>query len=765
MRNLQYFNPDPNIPDADLLGYGDLIYDDGSTEYLPGDPEMSSSLPGLPPGMSPQSSQFGPPAPQSQMGPPPPPVPIPGPNGQQLQLDMTGNLSPISDPMSGQVMPQQDAAGATDLGDMARGAAGGIGQALEIQPLTDYANGVGGDDQGGGGLQAPQPVTFTADNGQPYTLDATGNIKQGGGGMPMEQLQQQASGPGGMVPAQREGALPPEMAQRQLAELGGAQQDTIDATGEAQRQQYQLYNEMTLKQMAANEAERVKREQDIADQQAKVERWQGEQQQLLSGGIENDLISARGPVGGVFAAIGATLLGAAGNDTGFRMIERQIDQHVRNQVSVRDTKLGILAQQIGSSQQAIAMGKAALYKVAADKTELLAQKTKNDVFEAQSPAIIAQLRQKSVEELQKAEQQSIGKTLEKVPLPPKPPTPQMMQKYGELRRDRAGNDTMLQRMEQQTGLVWSPGQDGQPGHYSNAPEVIKNGIQGVGAIEQWLPDFVYSTAGKAAEQGYQVRGAKQAIAFAVVRSMQPTGPISDVDRKVGEMSATLDTEDGLVNALTRLRTSEEQQKAMDIQQFGPNVVNEFDRRGGGSQAPAQPTPSRPATVEEMRGSAQQLRQQKPTAAAPAASATIPTEPAQRMAQVREDVAALASDLPPEGQAILVAQAAHESGEGDSQGAANGNMFGHKQTGGRAGFEANTTEGEGAGARRVKQSFAAYPTITAATADHLSLIKRKYPRAWEALELGDSDAYVGALKDGGYFTGNESAYLKAIQRRL
>jgi hypothetical protein len=89
--------------------------------------------------------------------------------------------------------------------------------------------------------------------------------------------------------------------------------------------------------MAEVEAEKQQREQEIAEQQAKVERWNGERQQLADMDIETDLISARGPIGALFGVLGAALLGAVGSDAGLRMIDKSIDTHVRQQVNRRDT--------------------------------------------------------------------------------------------------------------------------------------------------------------------------------------------------------------------------------------------------------------------------------------------------------------------------------------------------------------------------------------------------------------------------------------------
>jgi flagellum-specific peptidoglycan hydrolase FlgJ len=780
MPDLLYFMPDPEVPDSDMLGYGDLVYSNGSTEYLSGDPEIAMGLPRPPPGVNPQGSiGMGPPAPPPQPQMPEPAV-IDGPQGP-VQVGMDGSLSPVQ--------PEQSfGAGNRSLGDLFSGLDTESGAAFAPQGGDPFSMPAAAPQQPGapqgGGQGGPPPVTLQSETGEPFTIDATGNIQPGAGGVPIEQLQQQMGGGmgggGGMVPVERQGALPPDVAQRQLGALDASQQQTLGLTEQARRDESRMMAELTMQQLAQNEAQRIQREEEIATEQAKVQRWQQEQQALTDMEIETDLVSAKGAVGAVFAVLGAALLGGAGNDAGLRMIESSIDRHVRQQVSRRDTKLGILSNQIGSSMQAVSLGKAALYKVAADRAELLAQKTKNDVYEAQSPAVIQQLRQKQLENLQAAEQTSMGKLIERVPPPPKPPSEASLQKYGELRRDRDATISIAQRAEREIGLRWVPGASGEPGHYQGpdgtplTPDNIgKVGIQGIGNLEQWVPDFVYSTMGGTTAEGYQVRGAAQAMAYAQIRQMQPTGPISNADIQAAVKAGALDTEGGMLKAITRIRSDAERQRQHDAAQFGPDVVGEYERRfqaGGGDQGGA-PAASRRPSIESARSAAAALRKQ-PEAAAPAAgsveteSAAALMEPRDRMAQVAEDVQVLAGEeLPPEGLAILVAQAAHESGNGDSQGAAAGNMFGHKRTGKRAGITANTTEGEGAGAHRTRAEFALYPSISDGVADHLSLIKRKYPRGWEALQAGDVAAYVAALKDGGYFTGNESIYANSLRRML
>ncbi len=593
-RDLLYFNPDPEIPDSDLMGIGDLIYSDGSTQYV-NDPDLAVGLPPPPPGVTPQPS-VGMQMQEPTYQPPPPPqmpepIQIDSPQGP-VQMDMTGNLSPLE--------PEQSfAAGNKPLFDFSLGGGTEDGAAYAPQGGDPFAMPAPGQQPAGGAPSAPPPVTIQSERG-PVTIDPTGNIQQGAGGVPIEQLQQQM---GGMIPVQREGALPPDVAARQAQEMGAMNAQTLQATQEARRQEGVLYGELVLKQMAANEAERVKREQELADNQARQERLMKETEAVTNAGLDTTVRGAMGDVAAGFAIVGAMLMGATGNDAGFRMLDKQVDRNVNDQVRRKDSKLGLLASQLGSTQQAIAAGKAALYKLAADHTEILAQKTKSDVFEAQSPAVIQQLRQKQLEEMQKFEQLSLGKVTEKAPLPPKPPTPEQMMEYGKLRRERAGNEGITRRMDQTLGLIWEPGRDGQPGRYRNRDEVLAKGIQGTGNLEQLIPDLVYSTMGGITAEGRQVRGASEAMAFAQLRAVQPTGPISNSDIERAVKMGALDTEEGLMQGLERMHQAADEQRGLDAAQFGENVVAEFERRGGGANVSPTPTAQRPATLEEKRAGA------------------------------------------------------------------------------------------------------------------------------------------------------------------
>lgn len=591
-----YFEPDPQIPDSDVLGYGDLVYDDGTRTYLSNDPERASQFEVKPIQNAPPPEQVPTPDFMQQQAPP-----LMGADGKQYTtdlLDPENPIKPVTDPMSGQVMPQQDPAGAADLGDLVRGA----GNALEIPPMQQFGQQQPGAPapapQAPQGPQAPQPMQGA--DGRMYTtdlFDPQNPIK------PVEQ--------GGLQPYQREGALPPDVAARQQSETGAMNQQTLDINKQAIGEQGRIMSEATLKAMGENDAAKHKAEEDIREQQAKMDRLQKERQQVNDMALDKSLIGAAGVGGGLLAVIGSAMLGGIGSDAGLRMMDKMIDRHVNEQVARKNTQLGMLADQIGSTQQAIAIGKAQLYKAVGDHAELLVQKTKNDVYEAQAPAILQNIRQKQLEYSQKWEQDSLGKVTERVPVV-KPPDAKSLQKYGELRRERDAATEVVQRMEQQIGLIWQPGKGGQPGRYVNGEEKIKGGIEGVGAVEQWVPDFVYSTLGQ--KDGYQVRGAKQAIAYAAVRQMQPTGIITDIDRKVGEMSATLDTEAGLVQTLERLRNGEESMSMNDAAQYTPQVVAEYERqyRSSGGQQPGNPGAARPAGLQDLQGEQQRRRQPQPS---------------------------------------------------------------------------------------------------------------------------------------------------------
>jgi hypothetical protein len=111
-------------------------------------------------------------------------------------------------------------------------------------------------------------------------------------------------------------------------------------------------------------------------------------------------------------------------------------------------------------------------------------------------------------------------------------------------------------------------------------------------------------------------------------------------------------------------------------------------------------------------------------------------------------------------AVLTAQWAHETGRGQSM--LNYNFGGIKGTG-PSGLSAayKTKEGWGANEVHVTDTFRAYRTPEEGARDYVSLLAKRFPKAVEAAQSGDPEGFVKALKDRGYFTGNEAAYRNSV----
>jgi hypothetical protein len=115
---------------------------------------------------------------------------------------------------------------------------------------------------------------------------------------------------------------------------------------------------------------------------------------------------------------------------------------------------------------------------------------------------------------------------------------------------------------------------------------------------------------------------------------------------------------------------------------------------------------------------------------------------------------------PETVAILTAQWAHETGHGASM--FNYNFAGIKGTGPSGLSVAQRThEGWGSTERTITDNFRAYRTAEEGARDYVSLLKSRFPGALAAAQTGDPAATVHALKQAGYFTGDEAAYTRSV----
>ncbi len=115
---------------------------------------------------------------------------------------------------------------------------------------------------------------------------------------------------------------------------------------------------------------------------------------------------------------------------------------------------------------------------------------------------------------------------------------------------------------------------------------------------------------------------------------------------------------------------------------------------------------------------------------------------------------------PETVAILTAQWAHETGHGASM--FNYNFAGIKGAGPTGlSVSQRTREGYGSSERTITDNFRAYRTAEEGAHDYVSLLKSRFPGAFEAARSGDPGATVHALKKEGYFTGDEVAYTRSV----
>jgi hypothetical protein len=111
-------------------------------------------------------------------------------------------------------------------------------------------------------------------------------------------------------------------------------------------------------------------------------------------------------------------------------------------------------------------------------------------------------------------------------------------------------------------------------------------------------------------------------------------------------------------------------------------------------------------------------------------------------------------------AVLAAHWAHETGRGQAM--LNFNFAGLKGAGPSGlGAAYRTREGWGKTEVHAVDTFRAYRTADEGAKDYVALLARRYPRAVEAARAGDASGFVGALKERGYFTGNEAAYRRNV----
>lgn len=581
-----YFDPDPEIDDADLLGIGNLIYDDGTTGFIQ-DPEISSMFP---------------------------------------RYDAANNQNQgLQDPQTGELMqPPQDVLGA----DTFNAGADMAGQAWDAQKDIFSGAPPPGQQQDDGGFQpmpsAPhlemnldgqvRPAQGDAGAGAPpddggyqpmpsaphLEMNLDGHVRPAGSGGDA------GYGTGGLQLAAREGALPPDVAQQQAAEMSQQHQASMDATLQSRNDQAAAYDQFFSQRKAELDAEKAHQEEQVQEQVSRQQRLQKEQTDTAGIKLETDLVSAQGWAGAIFSVLGATLLGATGSDAGLRMIDSSIDQHVKAQISMRDSKLRVLADQLGSTEQAIAAAKSSLYRTTIDRASTMLELTKNDAYQKQTPEVMEGLKQKYLEEEQKFTQLSLGKPLEKAPVAPKGPTPAQVKGYGEASMAQSQGAQDAQRALLAIGGKYDP----TTGKIINKDEILKNGIPGVGKWDSFVNDlgklpFGIGSIPQAvdsaftSQQGTEVKAALGALIEARASMRNPGRAPTDADRDAARNELGLKTEAGTIDAIERILNSQKEVKASNVGTYGVGAASQVESTVGAMGGrPAQPTTS-PGNVRPL----------------------------------------------------------------------------------------------------------------------------------------------------------------------
>ncbi|NUO47480.1 MAG: hypothetical protein HOV80_01345 [Polyangiaceae bacterium] len=63
---------------------------------------------------------------------------------------------------------------------------------------------------------------------------------------------------------------------------------------------------------------------------------------------------------------------------------------------------------------------------------------------------------------------------------------------------------------------------------------------------------------------------------------------------------------------------------------------------------------------------------------------------------------------------------------------------------------------------IRDGFRAYRNPVEGAVDYVAFLEKRFPKALDAAERGDVDAYVGHLKAGRYFTADEAMYANAVR---
>jgi hypothetical protein len=375
----------------------------------------------------------------------------------------------------------------------------------------------------------------------------------------------------GYVEQSRSGALDPEVAQRQLGEQQQAQQDVLTATQERMQAEADLKRKAALDEAMRITVQKEAQQRAAEEAEERQRRLRAERKRINDEPIDQSYAQGNG-FRQALGFLGAAFLGATGSDAGLRMIEANIENHARQQLQIRGSRLNALAEELGSEEQAVAGAKAKLYELAAKESANTQKLYDAAGIEHNIPAVLKELNARHTLANQEFERQSLGKRVEVYQqgraagrtgpdltgaakhleaahkLAPKDEAEIMSGLDADQEKDFrarmegiADAEHALNEIDQNIGI-----QRDKAGNIVNKKEVLGQGIEGAGSFGGRAPNSALS------EKGSALNRAVLRMTRANVKATSGAGA-SDEEFTRAEKDTPLTSEADLVNSLDEKR--------------------------------------------------------------------------------------------------------------------------------------------------------------------------------------------------------------------
>lgn len=427
----------------------------------------------------------------------------------------------------------------------------------------------------------------------------------------------------GYVPGSRTGALDPTIAGRQADERNAANQDLLSATEQGRAQEASVLRQSALREAMRISVQKAEQQRIQREAEQKKQRLNDERRAVNDAKIDTSFAQGDS-FRQVAAVLGAALLGAVGSDAGLRMIESNIDRHVRKELQTRGSKLQTLAEQIGDENQVISAAKARIMDLLEKQAGVTQKNLDASGIENQTPAVIAQLRKRMNDEEQEFERQSLGKTTEVYQQGVRGgrtgPDLEGAAKHYEQAAKLAPVDTsgiedlptdsrkdFVARMEGLADAEHSLNeidsnigiQRDAAGNVANKKQLEAGNIEGAGFFGGRVPDEYTSTKGSALSRE------QRRLIQAQVKAMSGAAA-TDVERAEYGKNLPLVDEKDLLNATTEERRRWQRNYAKAVSLYGQSRVDSFLGRYRGQRAQINAGRGRSGGVQSAEGQVLEL---------------------------------------------------------------------------------------------------------------------------------------------------------------